>query len=60
MAATWIKPIKINKGKSIAQTIHQKTSYITNPEKISKEAIYTIEKTFRITSGSGITVNINK
>ncbi|HMU76634.1 MAG: VWA domain-containing protein [Bacteroidia bacterium] len=28
--------------------------------KISKEAIYTVEKTFRITSGSGITVNINK
>lgn len=33
MAATWIKPLHINKGKTIAQTITDRTDYAQNPNK---------------------------
>ena len=33
MAATWIKPLHINKGKTIAQTITERTDYGKNPDK---------------------------
>jgi hypothetical protein len=33
IAATWIKPIHINKGRTIAQTIFRHTNYVKNPEK---------------------------
>ena len=36
MAATWIKPIHVNKGKSIARTITDSTDYAGNPEKSEK------------------------
>lgn len=33
MATTWIKPIRKNKGKTVAQTIKDRTDYAKNPEK---------------------------
>ena len=33
MAATWIKPVRANKGKSIAQTITASIKYVTNVKK---------------------------
>ena len=33
MAATWMKPLHVNKGKSIAQTITDRTDYAENPNK---------------------------
>ena len=33
MAATWIKPLHVNKGKTIAQTITDRTDYAENPDK---------------------------
>lgn len=33
MATTWIKPLHVNKGKTIAQTITDRTDYAENPEK---------------------------
>ncbi|MCL2821555.1 MAG: relaxase/mobilization nuclease domain-containing protein [Oscillospiraceae bacterium] len=36
MAATWIKPLHINKGKTIAQTLADRTDYAENPEKTNK------------------------
>ena len=36
MAATWLKPLHVNKGKSIAQTITERTDYAGNPEKTEK------------------------
>ena len=33
MAATWFKPLHINKGKSIARTIYERTGYAKNPSK---------------------------
>jgi len=36
MAATWIKPLHVNKGKTIAQTLADRTDYAGNPEKTEK------------------------
>jgi hypothetical protein len=33
MASTWIKPLHVNKGKTIAQTLADRTDYAENPEK---------------------------
>ena len=33
MAATWLKPLHVNKGKTIAQTITDRTDYADNPHK---------------------------
>jgi hypothetical protein len=33
MAATWLKPLHINKGKTLFQTILERTGYAENPEK---------------------------
>lgn len=33
MAATWIRPLHVNKGKSIAKTIGERTDYAENPDK---------------------------
>ena len=33
MATTWMKPLHVNKGKTIAQTITDRTNYAQNPEK---------------------------
>lgn len=33
MATTWIKPLHVNKGKTIAQTITDRTNYAENPDK---------------------------
>ncbi len=33
MAATWIKPLHVNKGKTIAQTLADRTDYAENPDK---------------------------
>lgn len=35
MATTWIKPLHINKGKTIAQTLADRTNYAKDPDKIS-------------------------
>ena len=36
MAATWIRPLHINKGQTIAQTLADRTDYAENPEKTQK------------------------
>ena len=36
MARVWIKPLHINKGKSIAQTLADRTDYAENPDKTNK------------------------
>ena len=36
MAATWIRPLHINKGKTVAQTITDRTDYAENPDKTRK------------------------
>ena len=36
MAATWIKSLHVNKGKTIAQTITDRTDYAENPDKTRK------------------------
>ncbi|MDL2327377.1 relaxase/mobilization nuclease domain-containing protein [Ruminococcaceae bacterium OttesenSCG-928-A11] len=41
MAATWIKPLHVNRGKSIAQTITDRTNYAENPNKTSKGELVT-------------------
>ncbi|MDL2293405.1 relaxase/mobilization nuclease domain-containing protein [Ruminococcaceae bacterium OttesenSCG-928-D13] len=41
MAATWIKPLHVNKGKSIAQTIAERTDYAGNPDKTDKGELVT-------------------
>lgn len=33
MATTWIKPLHVNKGKTIDQTITDRTDYAENPDK---------------------------
>ena len=33
MAATWIRPLHVNKGKSIAKTLSLRTDYAMNPDK---------------------------
>ena len=33
MATTWIKPLHVNKGKTIAQTLADRTDYAENPDK---------------------------
>jgi hypothetical protein len=33
ITATWIKPLHINKGRTIAQTIFRHSNYVKNPEK---------------------------
>jgi len=33
MATTWIRPLHVNKGKTIAQTISDRTDYASNPDK---------------------------
>ena len=33
MAATWIKPLHVSKGKTIAQTLNERTDYAENPDK---------------------------
>lgn len=37
MATTWIRPIHANKGKTIAQTLADRTNYVKNKEKTSLE-----------------------
>lgn len=39
MAATWIKPLHVNKGKTIAQTISDRTDYVKNPDKTIAQVI---------------------
>ena len=41
MAATWIKPLHVNKGKTIAQTITDRTDYAENPEKTRQGKLVT-------------------
>ena len=41
MAATWFKPLHVNKGKAIAQTITARTDYAENPEKTRKGELVT-------------------
>lgn len=41
MAATWIKPLHVNKGKTIAQTITDRTDYAENPDKTNKGELVT-------------------
>jgi len=36
VAASWFKPLHVNKGKTIAQTIYERTDYGKNPEKTEK------------------------
>ncbi len=36
MAATWIKPLHVNKGKTIAQTLADRTDYLENPDKTER------------------------
>ena len=36
MATTWIKPLHVNKGKTISQTITDRTDYAENPDKTRK------------------------
>jgi hypothetical protein len=33
MAATWLRPLHVNKGKSIARTLGLRTEYAKNPDK---------------------------
>jgi len=39
MAATWIKPLHVNKGQTIAQTLADRTDYAGNPEKTEKGSL---------------------
>jgi hypothetical protein len=39
MAATWIKPLHVNKGKTIAQTLADRTDYAGNPDKTQGGAL---------------------
>ena len=41
MAATWIKSLHINKGKTIAQTLTERTDYADNPEKTERGTFVT-------------------
>ena len=41
MAATWIKPLHVNKGKTIAQTITDRTGYAENPNKTREGELVT-------------------
>ena len=41
MATVWIKPLHVNKGKNIAQTITDRTNYASNPEKTRKGELIT-------------------
>ena len=41
MAATWIRPLHVNKGKTIAQTITDRTDYAENPDKTRKGELVT-------------------
>ena len=41
MATTWIKPLHVNKGKTIAQTITDRTDYAENPDKTRKGELVT-------------------
>ena len=41
MATTWIKPLHVNKGKTIAQTITARTDYAENPDKTRKGELVT-------------------
>ena len=36
MAATWIKPLHVNKGKTIARTLADRTDYLENPDKTER------------------------
>jgi len=33
MATSWMKPLHVNKGKTVAQTITDRTDYAENPDK---------------------------
>ncbi|MCD7771834.1 MAG: relaxase, partial [Oscillospiraceae bacterium] len=41
MAATRLIPLHINKGKTIAQTLNDRTDYAKNPEKTEKGDLVT-------------------
>ena len=41
MATTWIKSLHINKGKTLAQTLTERTDYADNPEKTEKGTFVT-------------------
>jgi len=41
LAATWIKPLHVNKGKTIAQTITDRTDYAENPDKTREGELVT-------------------
>lgn len=41
MATTWLKALHVNKGKTIAQTIADRTDYAENPEKTNKGELIT-------------------
>lgn len=41
MARTWMKSLHVNKGKTIAQTITDRTDYAENPDKTRKGELVT-------------------
>ena len=41
MATSWLKPLHVNKGKTIAQTITDRTDYAENPDKTRKGELVT-------------------
>ena len=41
MAATWMRALHVNKGKTIAQTITDRTDYAENPDKTNKGELVT-------------------
>ena len=41
MAVTWLRPLHINKGKSVSQTITERTDYAENPDKTRKGELVT-------------------
>ncbi len=44
MATTWIRPLHINKGKSIAKTLSLRTDYAMNPDKPDKLSWHAINR----------------
>jgi hypothetical protein len=41
VATTWLKPLHVNKGKSIAQTLADRTDYAENPDKTKQGELVT-------------------
>ena len=47
MAATRLIALHINKGKTVAQCLRERTDYAQNPEKTAKRTIYEKRTTYR-------------